>query len=98
MLLTWVRVFIKYCVFFSKILKYIFRTLAFLGFPSVSVYAYTVTMDFILGPPDVRSNTSAAAGLAEFRKITKSSGKNTIFNEHPVPWPQIPSFHLRAVG
>ena len=33
-----------------------------------------------------RSNTSAAAELAKFRKIPTSK-KNTIFNEHPVPGP-----------
>jgi len=42
------------------------------------------TLDFTLGPPDGRSNTSAAAELAEFRKITTFKKKNTIFNEHPV--------------
>ena len=31
-----------------------------------------------------RKNTSDAAELEEFRKIPKFSGKNTIFNEHPV--------------
>ena len=35
------RVFITYCVF-SKILKYIFRTLASLGFPSLAVCVYTM--------------------------------------------------------
>ena len=66
------RVFIKYCVF----LKYfkIFRTLVFLCFPLVSVCVHTAG----------RQNTSAAAELAEFRKITKFKGKNTTFNEHPV--------------
>jgi len=35
--------------------------------------------------PDGRSNTSAAAELAEFRKITTfKKKKNTIFNENPV--------------
>ena len=34
------RVFIKYCVFFSEDFK-IFRTLAFLCFPSVSVCVHT---------------------------------------------------------
>ena len=48
------RVFIKYCVI-SKILKYIPDS----GFPSVSVCVH-----------NGRSNTSAAAELAEFRKIT----------------------------
>ena len=35
------RVFIKYCVWFFEDFK-IFRTLAFLGFPSVSVCVYTM--------------------------------------------------------
>jgi len=39
------------------------------------------TLNFTLGPPDSRSNSSAAAELAEFRKITIFKGKNTIFNE-----------------
>ena len=55
-----VQGFIKYRVFFFEDFE-IFRTLAFLRFPSVSVCLY------IPG----RQNTSAAAGLAEFRKITK---------------------------
>ena len=38
----------------------------------------------MLGPPDGRSNTSAAAELAEFRKFKKILRKNTIFDEHPV--------------
>ena len=42
------------------------------------------TLDFTLGPPGGRSNTSAAAELTEFRKITTFEGKNTIFHEHPV--------------
>ena len=37
----------------------------------------------MLGPPDCRSNTSAAAELADFRKFLNLK-KNTIFNEHPV--------------
>ena len=37
----------------------IFQTLAFLG----------VCVHFTLGAPDGRSNSSAAGGLAEFRKI-----------------------------
>ena len=53
------RVFIKYCVFFQY-LK-IFRTLALLCFPSVSVCVHA----------PCRQNTIAAAKLAEFRKITK---------------------------
>jgi len=64
------RVFIKYCAF-SKDFR-IFRTLTFLCFPLVSVCVHTPG----------RKNTGAAAELAEFRKIT--TGKNTIFNEHPV--------------
>ena len=51
-----------------------FRTLAFLCFPLVSVCVHTPG----------RYNTSAGAELAELRKITKFQGKNTIFNEHPV--------------
>ena len=51
-------------VFFSENFE-IFRTLASLCFPSVSVCEHT---------PD-RQNTSAAAELAEFRKITKFEGK-----------------------
>ena len=54
------RVFIKYRGFFSEVLK-IFRTLAFLCFPSVSVCVQTTG----------RYKTSAAEELAEFRKITK---------------------------
>ena len=50
------------------------------------------TLDFTLGPPDGRSNTSVAAELAEFRKITIFEGKNTIFNEHPVAKLKIQSF------
>ena len=57
------NVFIKYCVF-SKILKYIPDSLAALGFPAVSVSVH-----------NGRSNTSAAAELAEFRKITTFKGK-----------------------
>ena len=53
------RVFIKYCVF-SEDFK-IFRALAFLCFPSVSVCVHTQD----------RYNTCAAAELAEFRKITE---------------------------
>ena len=52
------RVVIRYCVF-SKILN-IFRTLASLGFPSVSVCEH---------------NGRSAAELAEFRKITTFEGK-----------------------
>ena len=39
---------------------------------------------FLMRKSSGRPNTSAAAVLAEFRKITTFSGKNTIFNEHPV--------------
>ena len=60
--------FIKYCVF-SKILKYILDSY----FPLLSV---SVRND--------RLNTSAAAELVEYRKITTFLTKNTIFNEHPV--------------
>ena len=63
-LLTWFpwimyRVFMKYCIFFEDFK--IFRTLAFLCFPSVSVWVYTTG----------RWNTSAASELAEFRKNIK---------------------------
>ena len=47
--------------------------MASLGLPSVSVSVH-----------NGRSNTSAAAELAEFRKITKFEGKTTLINEHPV--------------
>ena len=57
------RVFIKYCVF-SKDFK-LFRTLAFICFPSWSV---------CVNIPG-RKNTSAAAELAELRKITKLKDK-----------------------
>ena len=53
------RVLIKYCIF-SKDSK-LFRTLAFLWFPSVSLYT--------VQPPG-RQDTSAAAELAELRNIT----------------------------
>ena len=39
---------------------------------------------FHLGVSVCTLNTSAAAELAEFRKITTFEGKNTTFNEHPV--------------
>ena len=67
------RVLIKYCVF-SKISKYI---------PD-SGLSRLCTLDFMLGPLNGRQKTSAAAELAELRKITTFKGKNTIFNEHPV--------------
>ena len=44
------------------------------------------TLDFTLGPPDGRSNTSVAAELAEFRKITTFEGKNIIYNEQTVKY------------
>ena len=69
------RVFIKYCVFFSKILKYI---------PDSGLSRFFLCVHFMLGPLNGRQNTSATAELAELRKITTFSGKNTIFNEHPV--------------
>ena len=53
------RVFIKYCVFLEDFR--IFKTLAFLCFPSVSVCVHTTG----------RYNTSAAVELTEIRKITK---------------------------
>ena len=54
------RVFIKYCVFFEDF--NIFRALAFLVFPGCQcVYTHQASMQ----------NTSAAAELAEFRKIQK---------------------------
>ena len=57
-LLVIYRVFIKYCVFFQD-------------FEIYSRLCVSVcTLDFTLGPPDGRSNTSAAAELAEFRKVT----------------------------
>ena len=66
------RVYIKYCVF-SEDFK-IFLTLPFLYFPSASVCVHTTG----------RWKTSAEAELAEFRKITKFLGKNTLFHEHHV--------------
>ena len=64
------RVFIKY---FLKILRYILDS-GLSRFPiDVSVYVH-----------NGRSNTSAAAELAEFRKNHNILRKNTIFNEHPV--------------
>ena len=59
----------------------IFRTLVSLCLPWVSVCVHWTSR---LDRHDGRSNTSAAAELAEFRKITTFSEKNTIFNEHPV--------------
>ena len=38
----------------------------------------------MLGPLHGRKKTSAAAELAELRKITTFKEKNTIFSEHPV--------------
>ena len=55
--------FIKYCAF-SKISN-MFQTLTSLGFPSVSVCVH-----------NSRSNTSNAAELAEFGKITTFYGKS----------------------
>ena len=54
---------IKYCVF-SKILKYIPDS----GLSQFSLGVGVCTLDFTLGPPDGRSNTSAAAELTELRK------------------------------
>ena len=54
---------LKIVVFFRKF-QNIFRTLASLGFSSVC------TPDFMLGPLNGRQKTSAAAELAELRKIT----------------------------
>ena len=62
------RVFTKYCVF-SEDFK-IFRTLAFLCFSLVSVCVHTPG----------RQNTSAAAELAEFRKITKLKKTQYLMN------------------
>ena len=58
-------VFIKYCVFSTDFR--IFRTLAFLCFPSVSVCVHKTG----------REKTNAAAELADFIKITKFQGKKT---------------------
>ena len=59
--------------FFLEDLRYIPDSGLSLGFPSVSVSVHN----------NGRSNTSAAAvELAELRKITTFSGKNTIFDEH----------------
>ena len=52
------RVFIKYCVFFENFKIY------------SGLWPFSVCVHFTLGAPDGRSNTSAAAGLAEFRRIT----------------------------
>ena len=63
------RVFIKYCVF-SEDFK-IFRTLAFLCFPSVSVCVHTHTRRV--------EHHSAAAELVEFRKSQNLKEKTQYF-------------------
>ena len=60
---------IQYRVF----IKYCVFSKAFLCFPSVLVCVHRPG----------RQNINAAAELVEFRKITKTEGKNTIFYEHP---------------
>ena len=67
------RVFIKYCVF-STISNYIPDS-------GLSRFCSVCTPDFMLGPLNDRQNTSAAAELAELRKITTFYVKKTIFNE-----------------
>ena len=61
------RVFIKYCVL-SEILKYV---------PDSGLYRFPLSVSVCVH--NGRSNTSTAAELAEFRKIT-----STIFYEHHV--------------
>ena len=67
-------------VFFSENFKYILDS-------GLSLFSFGVSvckLDFTLGPANDSQNTSAAAELAEFRKIPTFDGKNTIFDEHPV--------------
>ena len=61
------RVLIKYCVFL-KMLKYI---------PDSGIYRFTLDVSECIH--NGRSNTSAAAELAEFRKITTFLGKTQYF-------------------
>ena len=67
------RVFIKYLVFFLQILEYS-GLWPFSVFPRWCQCVYTQQAGI----------TSAAAELAEFRKIRNFKEKNTIFNEHQV--------------
>ena len=66
------RVFIKYCVL-SEILKYV---------PDSGLYRFPLSVSVCVH--NGRSNTSAAAELAELRKNHNIVRKNTIFNQHHV--------------
>ena len=63
------RVFIKYCVF-SKILKYI---------PDSGLSRFLLGVSVCVN--NSRSNTSIAAELAEFRKITKLKKAQNLMNK-----------------
>ena len=66
---TMYRVFIKYCVLFFPRFRTIFQTLCQRVY--TALHAWTAA-------PDGRSNTSAAAELAEFRKFQHLKEKNNI--------------------
>ena len=67
------RVFIKYCGFFSKILKYS-------GLWPFSVIRFGVRV--CTHTRQVENPRCSRPGAVQ--KITKFQGKNTIFHEHPV--------------